>query len=63
MSKNPSIGVYKRNVDTRYHFVREFIKDGIFKVESVLSVENDMYIFTKKYQPGFVCETEEDFFG
>jgi hypothetical protein len=34
-------------VDTRYHFVREFIKDGFIKIKFVRSVENDSDLFTK----------------
>jgi hypothetical protein len=34
-------------VDTRYHFIREFIEDGFIKFEFVRSVENDADIFTK----------------
>jgi hypothetical protein len=29
------------HVDTRYHFVREFIEDGFIKIEFVRSAEND----------------------
>jgi Reverse transcriptase (RNA-dependent DNA polymerase) len=47
MSENASTGVRTRHVDTRYHFVREFIEDGFIKVEFVRSVENDADIFTK----------------
>jgi hypothetical protein len=32
-------------IDTRYHFVREFIEDSFIKVEFVRSVENDTDIF------------------
>jgi hypothetical protein len=37
------------HVDTRYHFVREFIKDGVIKIEFVRSVENDSDLFTKNF--------------
>jgi hypothetical protein len=34
-------------VNTRYHFIREFIEHGFIKFEFVRSVENDADIFTK----------------
>lgn len=47
MSQNASTGVRTRHVDTRYHFIRENVEDGIVKVEFVRSVDNDSDIFTK----------------
>ena len=47
MSENASTGVRTRHVDTRYHFIRENIDDGIIKIEFVRSKENDSDIFTK----------------
>jgi hypothetical protein len=49
MSQNASTGVRTRHVDTRYHFIRENIEDGIVKVEFVKSVDNDSDIFTKNF--------------
>jgi hypothetical protein len=34
-------------VNTRYHFVREFIEDGFIKKEFVRSAENDSDLFRK----------------
>jgi hypothetical protein len=34
-SENASTGVRTRHVDTRYHFVQEFIEDGFIKIEFV----------------------------
>jgi hypothetical protein len=48
MFENASTGFRTRNVETRYHFVREFIEDGFIKIEFVRSVENDSVLFTKK---------------
>jgi hypothetical protein len=45
MSENALTGF--RHVDTRYHFVREFIEDGLINIELVRSVENDSDLFTK----------------
>ena len=47
MSENASTGVRLRHVDTRYHFVREFIEDGFIKIEFVRSTENESDVFTK----------------
>ena len=47
MSQNSSTGVRTRHVDTRYHFIRENIEDGIIKMEFVKSLDNDSDIFTK----------------
>ena len=47
MSQNSSTGVRSRHVDTRYHFIRENVEDGIVRVEFVRSNDNDSDIFTK----------------
>jgi hypothetical protein len=47
MAQNISSGVRTRHVNTRYHFVRENLEEGIIKIEFVKSVENDSDIFTK----------------
>jgi hypothetical protein len=47
MAQNSSSGVRTRHVDTRYHFVRENLEDGIIKIEFIKSVENQSDIFTK----------------
>jgi hypothetical protein len=47
MSQNASTGVRTRHVDTRYHFIRENVEDGIIKIEFVKSDDNDSDIFTK----------------
>jgi hypothetical protein len=47
MSENASTGFRTWHVDTRYHFVQEFIEDGFIEIEFVRSVENDSDLFTK----------------
>jgi ketol-acid reductoisomerase len=47
MTQNSSSGVKTRHVDTRYHFVRKNLDDGIVKNEFNKSVENQLDIFTK----------------
>jgi hypothetical protein len=67
MSENASTGVRTRHVDTRYHFVREFIEDGFIKIEFVRSVENDSDVFTKnvsqelyeKHMKNFLLDSAE----
>jgi hypothetical protein len=46
MSPNSSTGIRSRQVDTRYHFIRENVEDGIIRVEFVSSSDNDSDIFT-----------------
>jgi hypothetical protein len=47
MAQNSSSSVRTRHVDTRYHFVRENLDNGIIKIEFIKSVENQSDIFTK----------------
>jgi hypothetical protein len=47
ISQNSLTGVRSMHLDTRYHFIRENVKDGSVKVEFVNSSENDSDIFTK----------------
>jgi hypothetical protein len=46
MSENSLTGFRTWYVDTRYHFVREFIKDGFIKIKFVRSVKNYSDLFT-----------------
>jgi len=36
-----------KHVDTRYHFIQKYIKEGTIMIEFVCSSENDSDIFTK----------------
>ena len=47
LSKNATTGSRTKHIDTRYHFVREYIEDGIVKVQFVRSEDNHADIFTK----------------
>jgi hypothetical protein len=62
MAENSSTGVRTRHVDTRYHFIREFIEDGFVKIQFVRSVENNADIFTKNVSHDLYVKYEE-FFG
>ena len=47
LSKNASTGNRTKHVDTRYHFVRDYIENGVLKVTFVRLEMNDADIFTK----------------
>jgi hypothetical protein len=48
-----STGFRTHHVDTRYHFVREFIEDGFIEIEFIRSAENDTDLFTKNVNQEF----------
>jgi hypothetical protein len=47
MAENSSSGIRTRHIDTRYHFVREHVEDGLIKIVFVKSNINDADMFTK----------------
>jgi hypothetical protein len=47
MAENNMSNNQTKHVNTRYHFVRELIEEGIIKIEFVKSENNDSDIFTK----------------
>jgi hypothetical protein len=47
MAENSSSGIRTRHIDTRYHFVREHVKDGLIKIVFAKSSINDADMFTK----------------
>ena len=47
LSKNATTSNRTKHIDTRYHFVREYVEDGILKIVFVRSERNDADIFTK----------------
>ena len=47
MANNQTSSDRTKHVDVRYHFVREFIEDGIVKIRFVRSKDNDADLFTK----------------
>ena len=47
MAENNMSNNQTKHVNTRYHFVRELMEEGIIKVEFVRSENNDSDIFTK----------------
>ena len=47
LAYNAKISNRTKHVDTRKHFVRDYVEDGIIKIKFVRSEDNDAYIFTK----------------
>ena len=46
MANNETLGQRTKHIQTRYHFTREYVQDGILKIVYVLSENNDADIFT-----------------
>jgi hypothetical protein len=47
MAENVSANSRTKHVDTRYHFIRDFVEDGVIKIVFVRTHENKADIFTK----------------
>jgi hypothetical protein len=47
MSENASASSRTKHVDTRYHFVGEFVEDGFIRIVFVRTVDNVSDSFTK----------------
>jgi hypothetical protein len=47
MAENVSATSRTKHIDTRYHFVREFVVDGFVKIVFVKTTENKSDMFTK----------------
>ena len=47
LSKSASTSNRTKHIDTHYHFVREYVEDGIVQIEFVRSEDNQADIFTK----------------
>jgi transcriptional accessory protein Tex/SPT6 len=47
LSNNYSVGQQTKHIDTRVHFFKEFIEDGILKIKFVTSEGNDADYLTK----------------
>jgi hypothetical protein len=61
MSKNVLTGFHTHHVDTHYHFVQEFIKDGFIKIQCVRLAENDSDLFTKNVNQEFYAKHTKKF--
>jgi hypothetical protein len=47
MAENSCSGIRTRHIDTRYHFIREHVEDGLIKIVFVKSIISDADMFTK----------------
>ena len=47
LSDNASSSTRTKHIDTRYHFVKDYVEDGIVKIKFVKSEDNDADLFTK----------------
>lgn len=47
LAHNATSGPRTKHVDIRYHFVRDYIEDGVIKILFVKSTDNDSDIYTK----------------
>ena len=50
LSKNATMGKRTKHVDTRYHFVQEYIEKGIIKIVFVRSEDNKADLMTKNLE-------------
>ena len=48
ISQNPTVKRTK-HIDTRYHFIRQYIKDGVIEIEFLHTEKNKSYIITKNF--------------
>ena len=48
ISQNPTVKRTK-NINTRYHFIRQYIKDGVIEIEFVQKEKNKSDIMTKNF--------------
>ena len=61
LATNNSSSQRTKHVDVRYHFVREYIEDGIVKVQFVKSEDNDSDICTKNLNGELLDKHAEKF--
>ena len=47
LSDNASSTTRTKHIDTHYHFIKDYIEDGIVKINFVKSENNDADLFTK----------------
>jgi hypothetical protein len=50
IAENSSSGIRTCHIDTRYHFIREHVEDGLIKIVFVKSSINDADIFRKMWE-------------
>jgi hypothetical protein len=47
LTENQSVSQRTRHIDVRYHFVRNYVEDGVVQINFVRSEDNDADLFTK----------------
>ena len=47
LANNTKMSAWMKHIDIKYHFIREFIVDGMVEIVFVTSENNDSDIFTK----------------
>jgi hypothetical protein len=63
MAENLSSEVCTRHVDTRFHFVCEYIADDFIKIVFVKACENDADVFTKNVSKDAYTKYVNNFLG
>jgi hypothetical protein len=63
MAENSSSGGQTRHIDTRYHFVREYIEDVFIKIVFVKSCESVADLFTKNVGRDVYADHVSKFIG
>ena len=48
LAENQNSSDHTKHVDIRYHFIRQYIKDGTIMIEFIRSSENDSDIFLRR---------------
>ena len=48
ISQKPTVKI-KKHIDTRYHFIRQYIKDGIIEIKFVQTEKNKSEIMNKNF--------------
>ncbi len=63
MATNQTSSDRTKHVDGRYHFVREFIEDGVVKIKFVRFKENDADLCTKNVNGELYNKHSQKLFG
>lgn len=63
LAQNHSVSQRTRHIDVRYHFVRNYIENGIVKINFVRSEENDADLFTKNLKQETYTKHSDKLFG
>ena len=59
--KNRNTSERTRHIDSRYHFIRGLLEDGLVEVEFVRSEDNISDIFTKNLNEKLFCKHKANF--